>query len=84
MIQRKANIYRLYPDAEQRLALARIAGACRAVYNLALEQRRDWWQRHKDRTGKSISFAGQCRELTDLRRDVDWLREAPIHPLQQA
>ncbi|WP_373878375.1 helix-turn-helix domain-containing protein, partial [Acetobacter pasteurianus] len=27
MIQRKANIYRLYPDAEQRLALARIAGA---------------------------------------------------------
>ncbi|WP_373878370.1 helix-turn-helix domain-containing protein, partial [Acetobacter pasteurianus] len=32
MIQRKANIYRLYPDAEQRLALARIAGACRAVY----------------------------------------------------
>ncbi len=84
MIQRKANIYRLYPDAEQGLTLARIAGACRAVYNLALEQRRDWWQRHKDRTGKSISFAGQCRELTDLRRDVDWLREAPIHPLQQA
>ncbi|CCT58857.1 helix-turn-helix domain-containing protein [Acetobacter pasteurianus] len=84
MIQRKANIYRLYPDAEQGLTLARIAGACRAVYNLALEQRRDWWQRHKDRTGKSISFAGQCRELTDLRRDVDWLREAPIYPLQQA
>ncbi len=52
--------------------------------HVALEQRRDWWQRHKDRTGKSISFAGQCRELTDLRRDVDWLREAPIHPLQQA
>ncbi|GCD75514.1 transposase [Acetobacter pasteurianus NBRC 3299] len=84
MIQRKANIYRLYPDTEQGLTLVRIAGACRAVYNLALEQRRDWWQRHKDRTGKSISFAGQCRELTDLRRDVDWLREAPIHPLQQA
>ncbi|MFT8827447.1 MAG: transposase [Acetobacter syzygii] len=61
-----------------------MAGACRTIYNLALEQRRDWWQRHKDRTGKSISFAGQCRELTDLRRDVDWLREAPIHPLQQA
>ncbi|WP_072572665.1 RNA-guided endonuclease TnpB family protein [Granulibacter bethesdensis] len=84
MIQRKANIYRLYPDAKQRLTLAGIAGACRFVYNLALEQRRDWWQRHKDRTGKAISFAGQCRELTDLRRDVDWLREAPIHPLQQA
>ncbi|MBB2199483.1 IS200/IS605 family element transposase accessory protein TnpB [Gluconacetobacter sp. 1c LMG 22058] len=84
MIQRKANTYRLYPGAAQRETLARIAGACRAVYNLALEQRRDWWQRYKGRTGKSISFAGQCRELTDLRREVDWLRDAPIHPLQQA
>ncbi|MFW7270224.1 RNA-guided endonuclease InsQ/TnpB family protein [Gluconacetobacter sp. Hr-1-5] len=84
MIQRKANTYRLYPDGEQREALAQIAGACRSVYNLALEQRRDWWQRHKDRTGRSISFAGQCRELTELRREVDWLREAPSQVLQQA
>ena len=84
MLQRKANIYRLYPNAEQRLTLARISGACRAVYNLALEQRRDWWRLYKDRTDKSISFAGQCKELTDLRKDVDWVREAPIHPLQQA
>jgi putative transposase len=84
MIQRKANIYRLYPDADQQAALSRIAGACRAVYNLALEQRRDWWRRHKERTGSAISFAGQCRELTDLRREVDWLHDAPIHPLQQA
>ena len=84
MIQRKANSYRLYPDAGQRETLARIAGACRMVYNLALEQRRDWWQRYRDRTGQAISFAGQCRELTALRQEVDWLREAPIHPLQQA
>lgn len=84
MIQRKANSYRLYPDAGQRETLARIVGACRMVYNLALEQRRDWWQRYRDRTGQAISFAGQCRELTALRQEVDWLREAPIHPLQQA
>lgn len=84
MIQRKANSYRLYPDAGQRETLSRIAGACRMVYNLALEQRRDWWQRYRDRTGQAISFTGQCRELTALRQEVDWLREAPIHPLQQA
>ena len=84
MLQRKANTYRLYPTSEQHLVLFQIAGACRAVYNLALEQRRDWWQRHKSQTRKTISFAGQCKELTDLRREVDWLREAPIHPLQQA
>ncbi len=84
MLQRKANTYRLYPDAGQSETLARIAGACRAVYNLALEQRRDWWGKYKNQTRKSISFAGQCRELTTLRQEVDWLREAPIHPLQQA
>ena len=84
MIQRKANIYRLYPDAEQRLTLARIAGACRTVYNLALEQRRDWWQRYKAVTGKSISYNMQSAELTALKRDVDWLRETPSQVMQQA
>ncbi len=64
--------------------MARIAGACRFVYNLALEQRRDWWRRHQTVTGGNISFAGQCRELTALRADVDWLKECPVHALQQA
>lgn len=84
MIQRKANTYRLYPDAAQRETLARIAGACRAVYNLALEQRRDWWQRYKAITGKSISYNMQSGELTALKREVAWLRDAPSQVLQQA
>lgn len=84
MIQRQANTYRLYPDTEQRLNLSRIAGACRTVYNLALEQRRDWWQRYKAVTGKSISYNMQSAEMTALKREVDWLREAPSQVLQQA
>lgn len=59
--------------------MARIAGACRYVYNLALEQRRDWW-----RPGRRFSFAQQCRELTALRHAVDWLRDCPVHALQNA
>ena len=79
MIRRKATVFRLYPTPDQVSQMAQISGACRFVYNLALEQRREWY-----RPGRHFTFASQCRELTQLRAEVDWLRAAPIHPLQQA
>lgn len=79
MIQRKANTYRLYPTPEQAQQMAQIAGSCRFVSNLALEQRRDWY-----RPGRKFSFASQCREVTALRAEVEWLKAAPVHTLQQA
>ncbi|HEY5306622.1 MAG TPA: transposase [Pseudolabrys sp.] len=76
---RRANSYRLYPTPEQGRQMARFAGACRFIYNLALEQRRDWY-----RPGRRFTFASQCREVTTLRAEVDWLKVAPVHALQQA
>jgi putative transposase len=79
MLLRKANTYRLYSTPEQERQMAQIAGSCRFVYNLALEQRRHWW-----RPGRRFNFASQCRELTLLRNEVEWLKAAPVHTLQQA
>lgn len=79
VIERKANTYRLYPTPDQAQQMAPFAGACRFVYNLALEQRRDWWK-----PGRTFNFASQCREVTMLRAEVDWLKAAPVHTLQQA
>jgi putative transposase len=79
MVMRKANTYRLYPTPEQAQQMAQIAGSCRYVFNLALEQRRDWY-----RPGRKFNFASQCREVTALRAEVDWLKAAPVHTLQQA
>lgn len=79
MIQRKANRYRLYPTSDQAQQMWAIAGACRFVYNLAFEQRRDWY-----RPGRRITFASQSQELTQLRAEVDWLAAAPRKPLEQA
>lgn len=79
MILYRANTYRLYPTPEQAHQMSQIAGSCRYVYNLALEQRRDWWK-----PGRRFSFASQCREVTMLRNEVDWLKAAPAHTLQQA
>jgi len=77
--ERKAALFRLYPTPEQYAQMAQIAGACRFIYNLALEQRRDWY-----RPGRQFNSVTQSRELTQLRAEVDWLKAAPIHPLQQA
>lgn len=78
MIQR-AFRYRLYPTPEQEVALDQTAGVVRFVYNLAWEQRRDWW-----RPGRSFNFINQGREVTQLRREVDWIRAVSSTALVQA
>jgi putative transposase len=78
MLIQRANVYRLEPTPMQAEWLAQVAGACRFVYNCALEQRRDHWRKGK------LSFEQQCRELTDCRGEFDWLAFCPVHALQQA
>lgn len=54
------------------------AGVVRLVYNLALEQRRDWWRHYRRETGSALNFFVQCRELTSLRALFDWIAEVPF------
>ena len=75
----RANLYRLDPTTEQALFFSQTAGACRFVYNLALEQRRDW-----HRPGRNITYLSQRSEITALRAEVAWLAAAPVHALQMA
>lgn len=74
MIQR-GYTYALRPESEQAEALARTAGVCRLVWNLALEQRRDHWRRYQANTGNNLNYVTQARELTKLRAEVDFIRE---------
>ncbi|MCW3783876.1 helix-turn-helix domain-containing protein, partial [Defluviimonas salinarum] len=84
MTQLKATRIRLYPTPAQEAAFLRIAGCCRLVYNLGLEQRRDFWRQHRATTGHSISWIGQKREITDLKAVAPFLAEVPVHCLQMA
>lgn len=74
--------YELMPTCEQQRQMRRFAGACRFVFNrgLALQQATH------EAGGKHIGYAGLCKRLTAWRNsgDTDWLKEAPVHPLQQA
>ncbi len=49
------------------------AAHARFVYNIALEQR-SMWTPAKRHFAEKINFATQSRQLTELRREVDWLR----------
>jgi putative transposase len=74
----KAYRFRLYPTLEQESLFRRIAGCCRFVYNLALEQRRVF-----GRPGRTIRYVAQASELSALKAEIGWLVEAPHHCLQQ-
>ena len=69
--------YRLYPTAAQATTLSQYVGVCRLIYNLALEQRRDWGRQFKAGTGSSINFYSQGLELKTLRAEVDWIGAVP-------
>lgn len=76
--------FRLYPAADQAETLVEWIGVTRLVYNLALEQRRDFWRQYRATTGKSISWGQQSLEVTALRREFDFIGAVPRTCLEYA
>ena len=63
-VSRKVR-YRLYPSRSQEAVLLDMLGLHQRLYNAALEQRIAAWRLRR----RGVSFAGQCRDLTELRAD---------------
>src|SRR5215211_3996677 len=76
--------FKLRPTAEQEALFRQFAGVCRLVYNLALEQRRDWWRHYERETGQRLNYVAQARQLTELRAEFDWIRAIYVSCQQQA
>ncbi len=64
MQNRKAT-YQLYPSAGQVLKLHAQLKMHQQLWNAALEERIDAWQKNK----LSISYEDQCKSLTIIRKD---------------
>lgn len=77
----RAFRYRLEPTPEQESTFRQWAGATRFVYNLALEQRRDYWRQYRAATGGSLNYVSQGRQVTQLRAEVDWVAAVPADAL---
>lgn len=72
--------FRLYPTAEQASAMESHCGHARYVWNLAVEQQ-SWYRKSK---GQPPGYAEQNRQLTEARREFDWLAEGSVTVQQQA
>jgi putative transposase len=75
-----ARRYRLYPGQGQAERLALWSHTCRAVWNTALAQR-IWAYRSARRV--TVRAVDQCAELTEARREYEWLRDLPAQCAQQ-
>lgn len=71
------------PTHAQARRLAQWVGACRAVYNTALEQRRDWWPQYKRQTGGGFTLYSQKLELKNLRAEFPWIDDVPSACMQE-
>lgn len=76
--------YKLEPTSEQETVFHRFSGVCRLVYNLCLEQRRDWYRQYERETGGKLNYVAQARELTALRAEFDWIAAVTQTCEQQA
>jgi len=65
MLNRKVT-YRLYPNIGQESRLQEMLGLHQRLYNTALEERIRMYME----TGKGLSFADQCKMLTQWRKAV--------------
>lgn len=75
----KAHRFRLKPDTGQEHQLARIAGVCRLVWNLCLEQRKTVYASRRI----TLNSYRQLPDVTILRGEYDWIQEIPSQVLQQ-
>ncbi|MFF4830520.1 RNA-guided endonuclease InsQ/TnpB family protein [Streptomyces sp. NPDC001315] len=71
---------RMYPTREQEQRMLLHCAHARYVWNLAVEQHSHWQPGRRSAPG----FAAQCRQLTEARRENEWLRAGNADVQQQA
>lgn len=72
--------YRLYPTAEQAILLDKHIGACRFVYNLALQTK----QMAYSSAQVSLTCFDLHKQLPDLKKECEWLKEVNSQSLAGA
>jgi len=71
---------RIYPNKEQQELLDRHFGACRFVYNAALELKQTLYKEHE----MKISWQDLVKQLTDAKQEQTWLYGVKNEALQQS
>ena len=80
MIRHKAYKFRIYPNAEQQVLLAKTFGSVRFVYNYFLGVKTKLYEEEK----KSLSYTKCAAELVSLKKENPFLKEVDSIALQQS
>ena len=77
----KAYKYRIYPNKEQEIQIAKTFGCCRFVYNQTLGYRKDMYEREKKSVSKT-DCNNYCNR--ELKKTYEWLKEVDKFALTNA
>ena len=72
--------FRIYPNIEQQEQISRNFGCCRYIFNHFLAQRQEQYREN----GKAPTRFQQDKQLTALKQEFPWLKEADSTSLQSA
>ncbi|MFS0776898.1 IS200/IS605 family element RNA-guided endonuclease TnpB [Neobacillus sp. 3P2-tot-E-2] len=78
MLVNKAYKFRIHPTKEQEILIAKTIGCSRFVFNRFLGQ---WNDTYKE-TGKGLTYNFCSAELTQLKKELVWLKEVDSIALQ--
>jgi len=77
----KAYKYRIYPNNEQKIQIAKTFGCCRFVYNQTLAYRKETYEKEKKSANK-IDCNNYCNR--ELKKEYEWLKEVDKFALTNA
>ncbi|NJP19374.1 MAG: IS200/IS605 family element transposase accessory protein TnpB [Hydrococcus sp. CRU_1_1] len=80
MLVQKAFKVTLNPSSNQEILINKTIGCARFVYNRFLARRKELY----DSEQKTLNFFGCSRELTQLKQEIEWLKEVDKFALQNA
>lgn len=63
---RRAYRYRIYPEREQRILLAKTFGCCRFIYNRMLSDKIEWYEKHQEMLRTTPA---------QYKQEYEWLKE---------
>lgn len=77
----KAYKYRIYPNNEQKVQIAKTFGCCRFVYNQTLAYRKEIYEKEKKSVSKT-DCNNYCNR--ELKKNYEWLKEVDKFALTNA
>ena len=76
----RAYKYRIYPNKKQQELLQKTFGCVRFVYNYYLHKREEAYEKE----GITLTYSMCSKDLTSLKKELEWLKEPDKDALQKA